>query len=263
MRNDASKTRHCSKTHRRRRWGRFRYFPLAGNKFLKKLLLLLLFKKNNDNNNWIFDINRRTLGSDRVVAVVLCSTIITSSQPVIASPGAYRLPHIFVFLISLFVALFRVASYQNILRTGQCRVKKELRNEWHHFFFQYIFRAKAEQVKITLGEYSLNSDVEPLSPVQVGVAEIHVHPYFKFTPQADRYDVAVLRLDRYVPYEPHISPICLPEKGDDFLGEYAWAAGWGAMQAGRFSNHFESFLNMSCQMEKNNWTNVLIIRFWF
>ena len=87
-------------------------------------------------------------------------------------------------------------------------------------------------MKITLGEYSLNSDVEPLSPVQVGVSEIFVHPYFKFTPQADRYDVAVLRLDRYVPYEPHISPICLPEKGDDFLGDYAWAAGWGAMQAG-------------------------------
>lgn len=104
-------------------------------------------------------------------------------------------------------------------------------------FFYSLHRAKAEQVKITLGEYSLNSDVEPLSPVQVGVAEIHVHPYFKFTPQADRYDVAVLRLDRYVPYEPHISPICLPEKGDDFLGEYAWAAGWGAMQAGRHSIH--------------------------
>lgn len=99
-------------------------------------------------------------------------------------------------------------------------------------------------MKITLGEYSLNSDIEPLGPVQVGVSEIQVHPYFKFTPQADRYDVAVLRLDRYVPYEPHISPICLPEKGDDFLGEYAWAAGWGAMQAGPFyfSFFFESLV---------------------
>lgn len=102
-----------------------------------------------------------------------------------------------------------------------------------NYYYMYLLcRAKPEQVKITLGDYSLNSDVEPLAPVQVGVSEIHVHPYFKFTPQADRYDVAVLRLDRYVPYEPHISPICLPEKGDDFLGEYAWAAGWGAMQAG-------------------------------
>ena len=31
--------------------------------------------------------------------------------------------------------------------------------------------------------------------------------------QADRYDVAVLRLDRRVRYEPHILPICLPIKG--------------------------------------------------
>jgi hypothetical protein len=31
--------------------------------------------------------------------------------------------------------------------------------------------------------------------------------------QADRYDVAVLRLDRRVRYEPHILPICLPQKG--------------------------------------------------
>ena len=59
-----------------------------------------------------------------------------------------------------------------------------------------------------------------------------VHPRFKFTPQADRYDVAVIRLDVPVLYQPHIQPICLPEKGTDYLGLYGWAAGWGAMQAG-------------------------------
>jgi len=31
---------------------------------------------------------------------------------------------------------------------------------------------------------------------------------------------------------PHITPICLPEKNEDFLGQYGWAAGWGALQAG-------------------------------
>lgn len=92
-------------------------------------------------------------------------------------------------------------------------------------------------MKITLGEYSLNSDIEPLPPVQVGVSRIYVHPYFKFTPQADRFDVAVLRLDRYVAYEPHIMPICLPDKDEDYLGQYAWAAGWGAMQAGLLVRH--------------------------
>ena len=55
-----------------------------------------------------------------------------------------------------------------------------------------------------------------------------IHSFFK----ADRYDVAVLTLSRPVSYQPHISPICLPDKGDDFEGDYAWAAGWGVMQAG-------------------------------
>jgi hypothetical protein len=89
---------------------------------------------------------------------------------------------------------------------------------------------------VTLGDYVINSAVEPLPAYTFGVREIRVHPYFKFTPQADRFDVAVLRLDRPVQYMPHIAPICLPEKGEDFLGQYGWAAGWGALQAGMISN---------------------------
>lgn len=46
--------------------------------------------------------------------------------------------------------------------------------------------------------------------------------------------MAVLRLDRPVHYMPHIAPICLPEKNEDFLGQYGWAAGWGALQAGKY-----------------------------
>lgn len=80
-----------------------------------------------------------------------------------------------------------------------------------------------------------------------------MHPYFKFTPQADRFDVAVLQLERPVHYMPHIckfssdalmmqafygsinyfaAPICLPEKNEDFLGKFGWAAGWGALNPG-------------------------------
>lgn len=89
---------------------------------------------------------------------------------------------------------------------------------------------------MTLGDYVVNSASESLPAYTFGVREIRVHPYFKFTPQADRFDVAVLRLDRPVHYMPHISPICLPEKNEDFLGQYGWAAGWGALQAGKFSS---------------------------
>lgn len=59
-----------------------------------------------------------------------------------------------------------------------------------------------------------------------------VHPFFKFTPQADRFDVAVLRLDRTAHQLPHITPICLPSRGESFLGEVGVAAGWGALSPG-------------------------------
>ncbi|CAG0880154.1 unnamed protein product [Cyprideis torosa] len=48
---------------------------------------------------------------------------------------------------------------------------------------------------------------------------------------ADRYDIAVLRLERELDYGPHLRPICLPEKSEDFLGEKGFVTGWGAMQA--------------------------------
>lgn len=101
-----------------------------------------------------------------------------------------------------------------------------------------VRRATARQVQVTLGDYVINSAVEPLPAYTFGVRKISVHPFFKFTPQADRFDVAVLRLDRPVQYMPHIAPICLPDKGEDFLGNYGWAAGWGALQAGKYDRRF-------------------------
>lgn len=103
------------------------------------------------------------------------------------------------------------------------------------------------------GDYVINSAVEPLPAYTFGVRQINVHPYFKFTPQADRFDVAVLQLERPVHYMPHIcelliklfkfcyfnqffgfflAPICLPEKNEVFLGKFGWAAGWGALNPG-------------------------------
>jgi len=47
-------------------------------------------------------------------------------------------------------------------------------------------RASARQVQVTLGDYVVNSASESLPAYTFGVREIRVHPYFKFTPQADR-----------------------------------------------------------------------------
>ena len=95
-----------------------------------------------------------------------------------------------------------------------------------------VARARPNQVRITLGEYVLKSNAEPLPGRTYGASAIKVHPYFKFTPQADRFDVAVVRLNRRVDMAPHISPLCLPPKGMNMGGIHGWASGWGALQPG-------------------------------
>ena len=48
---------------------------------------------------------------------------------------------------------------------------------------------------VYLGEYSLYNNGEPLPRQKINVEKIHLHPYYEFTPQADRYDVAVLKVN--------------------------------------------------------------------
>lgn len=128
---------------------------------------------------------------------------------------------------------FGVFPWQAYVRIGSSRCGGSLVNRNHVVTAGHcVARATSSQVLVTLGDYILNSNAEPLRHNVYRVKRIAVHPKFKFTPQADRYDVAVLTLRDDVPYEPHISPICLPSKGEDYLGETGWVAGWGALQPG-------------------------------
>jgi len=70
-----------------------------------------------------------------------------------------------------------------------------------------VARATPRQVHVTLGDYVINSAVEPLPAYTFGVRRIDVHPYFKFTPQADRFDISVLTLERTVHFMPHIGEL--------------------------------------------------------
>jgi len=84
-------------------------------------------------------------------------------------------------------------------------------------------------MKVYLGEYNLLTEKEPLPMQKRIVTKVYVHPYYKFSPQADRYDVAVLKLDRPIRYAPHIVPICLPKKNELTMeGTEAMVSGWGA-----------------------------------
>eukprot|EP00096_Caligus_rogercresseyi_P010892 TRINITY_DN4102_c2_g2_i1.p1 TRINITY_DN4102_c2_g2~~TRINITY_DN4102_c2_g2_i1.p1 ORF type:complete len:359 (+),score=81.83 TRINITY_DN4102_c2_g2_i1:147-1223(+) len=91
--------------------------------------------------------------------------------------------------------------------------------------------AEASSIRVYLGEYTLYQRVEPLPRMKYSVSSIELHPHYRFTPQADRFDVALLRLKSRVLYQPHISPICLPSKNQIYKeGTLATVAGWGALQ---------------------------------
>jgi len=83
--------------------------------------------------------------------------------------------------------------------------------------------------RVYLGEYKLYQNSEPLPRQKFYVSNIVVHPQYEFTPQADRYDVALLKLDRPATMMPHISPVCLPTPEPETIGARSIVAGWGAM----------------------------------
>lgn len=78
-----------------------------------------------------------------------------------------------------------------------------------------------------LGEWDVHRDDEFYPYVEKDVAQIIKHP--KFYPGTLENDIALIRLETPVQLSanPHIVPVCLPYRGENFAGRKCWTAGWG------------------------------------
>lgn len=83
--------------------------------------------------------------------------------------------------------------------------------------------------------FSTPHDSLPLSPIKLKpvvrkVKRMIIHR--DYNPSNFDNDIALLELESPFQLQPHVVPICLPEKNEDFIGQAAMVAGWGKLSFG-------------------------------
>lgn len=90
-------------------------------------------------------------------------------------------------------------------------------------------------LQVIFGEHNLKSPeviasdrgfVES-SPVVRKAKRVVVHP--KYNHMTLDNDLALIELESDVDYDQHIQPICLPERGKQFVGADGYVSGWGVL----------------------------------
>ncbi|GBP35093.1 Phenoloxidase-activating factor 2 [Eumeta japonica] len=96
---------------------------------------------------------------------------------------------------------------------------------------------KGLELRVRLGEWDVNHDVEFYPYIERDVISVHVHPHY-YAGTLDN-DLAILKLEHPVEWTkyPHISPACLPDKYTDYSGQRCWTTGWGKDAFGDFGKY--------------------------
>ena len=87
----------------------------------------------------------------------------------------------------------------------------------------FVYRFNQNQVKVTLGEYSFDQEGETQALKKIGVRGMKMHE--KYDSKSFENDIALIKLDRKVPFTKSVYPICLPPKGRQFTGTRAFVVG--------------------------------------
>lgn len=96
---------------------------------------------------------------------------------------------------------------------------------------------KGFDLRVRLGEWDVNHDVEFYPYIERDVTSVHVHPQY-YAGTLDN-DLAILKLDSPVDWTkyPHISPACLPDKYTDYANQRCWTTGWGKDAFGDYGKY--------------------------
>ncbi len=114
--------------------------------------------------------------------------------PVVNDPVCGRPPNANRRVLDGEPAGFGSFPWQALIRVGKGKCGGVLVNRRHVVTAGHCVKNKVlSSVIVTLGEYHLKSSREPLPDQTFRVIKAVVHPRFKFSPAADRFDVAVLR----------------------------------------------------------------------
>lgn len=108
-----------------------------------------------------------------------------------------------------------------------------------------IIKSYHEQdLRVRLGEWDVNHDVEFYPYVETDVASLVIHREFYAGTLYN--DLALIRMDKPVDFarNPHISPACLPDAFSDFTGQRCWTTGWGKDAFGDYGK-YQNILKVS------------------
>lgn len=114
----------------------------------------------------------------------------------------------------------------------------------HYDFFRInilitiiLSRYTGFDLRVRLGEWDVNHDVEFFPYIERDIVSVHVHPEFYAGTLYN--DLAILRMEKPVDFAkyPHISPACLPHPQDDYTGTRCWTTGWGKDAFGDFGKY--------------------------
>lgn len=96
---------------------------------------------------------------------------------------------------------------------------------------------KGFELRVRLGEWDVNRDVEFYPYIERDIVSVHVHPLY-YAGTLDN-DLAILKMDHPVEWTkyPHISPACLPDKYTDYAGQRCWTTGWGKDAFGDYGKY--------------------------